>query len=234
MKLAMISCAAYSDAWPPFFALLEKFWPDHPPVTLLTDTAPAGYEPPHGVTVRMTGNVADKRSWCERLAEYTRQQTEPFLLFQEDFFLNANVKTELIAAAESQLGPLIGGVRIYPCPGGGIPLSGDCRIGIAGHSYRVSCQATIWNPAFLVELLSAIGPGTASDFELKGSRICDKTMLAWMRESKPWPIEYLCTAIQRGEWMPDVKQFCESHGLEVDWTRRPTNSGENRVIRIIT
>lgn len=230
MKLVMITCAAYSDAWSPFFGLLEKFWPDHPPVTLLTDAIPSDYDPPKGVTVFKTGRIGDRRSWCERLAEFARTQVEPFLLMQEDFFLTANVKAELIAAARAQLGPLIGGVRVYPCPGGGLPLSSDVRVGVAGQSYRISCQATIWDPVFLVDLLETIGKGTAADFELKGSRLCRRAILAWMRECKPWPIEYLCTAIQRGEWMADARGFCEGHDIVVDWTRRPTGKDKFQAV----
>ena len=216
MNLAMISCEAYSDAWPPFFALLDKFWPDHPPVTLITDRVPSEAILPRSCAAFCVGNL----SWCGILEAYALFQTKPFLLLQEDFFLTANVKTELVAAALAQMGPNIGGVRLYPCPGGGVSLESDRRIGIAAQSYRISCQATIWRPQFLAELLSSIGPGSAADFELKGSVICQGTMLAWMRECHPWPIEYLCSAITRGKWTPDAKKLCDVHGIPVDWSRR--------------
>jgi len=227
VKIAMITCAAYSDAWPAFFGLLEKFWPDHPPVDLLTDETAPGV--PVGINVEAAWKGA---SWCDVLSNYVTFADEPFLLMQEDFLISAPVRYQLIddALLTLETAPLTGAVRVYPCPGAETAFGDSPRIGIAGDSYRISCQATIWKPKFLRELLPAIGQGTASHFEFHGSRWATalrKTVMAWMRESTPWPIEYICSSISRGKWNPDAKKLCEANGIEVDWSHRGFASNTN-------
>lgn len=233
MNLAVITCAAYSDAWPAFFGLLSKFWPDHPKVHLLTDVMPENFSIPEDVAVMYAG---PDKSWCEVLRCYVEQTLEPFLLIQEDLLLTASVDNGLINEARtalSALHPMIGGVRVYPCPGADsdlpwkLPPSKFIKMDSIGYvsrqaQYSVSCQATIFRPWALRRLLDCIH-GSAADFEIEGTKRykdADWHMLSWKRDEKPWPVEYLCSAITRGKWNPDAKKLCDQHGIEVDWTRR--------------
>lgn len=221
MNLAVITCAAYSDAWNPFFQLLSKFWPDHPPVTLLTDDVDV-LDVPANIRTSEAGPGA---SWCDVLRAYVDEVCQPFLLLQEDFLLTAPVRTDLVESALVALSAeSVGGVRLYPCPGGVASIEGgDPRIGLAGPEYWLSCQATIFRPEFLRWALANIGTGSPSIFEIGGSKLRARStwnMLAWKRHEKPWPMEYLCSAITRGKWTQDAKRLCDEHGIEVDWTRR--------------
>ena len=38
MKLVVLSCDKYEPCWKPFFTLLEKYYPHHPEVYLITET----------------------------------------------------------------------------------------------------------------------------------------------------------------------------------------------------
>lgn len=226
MKLAMISCAKYSDAWPGFIGLLNHFWPDHPPLTLITDKVDAA--------ARSCGEVFlynRHGSWCEILASFARQQCldtdlyGPVLLMQEDFFINASVRTDLIEHGIEQMEAMKAGcVRLYPCPGGDEDY-GNPHYAIVprGTRYRISCQASLFRPAYLYAIANRCG-STPADFEINGSELSDDLagpVLAFKRDVQPWPMSYLCSAISRGQWNPAAKDLCDSLGIENDWSRRP-------------
>lgn len=225
MHIVIVSCYAYRDCWKPFFALLQKFWPDRKyPTRLVTD----GIEDsdyrylPKDITVHV--GQRGKALWCQTLANGIKDITEPVMVLQEDFLLNAPVRQHLIDRALEQLKERkAGSVRLYPCPGG-IEEYGDPHFAIVpkGTQYRISCQATIFDPKFLYDI--AIGFHAPHDFELLGTPLADsmpQEVLAFKRDVEPWPLEYLCTAIARGKWDPDAKRLCDLHGIENDWSRRP-------------
>lgn len=218
MNLAVITCAKYSDAWPAFFGLLEKFWPDHPPVDLLTDELPR--EAPNGVS--MVFHAGKGKPWCDVLRRYADVAGGSFLLMQEDFILSAPVRKGKLAMAERGVMEIGAGCfRVFPCPG---PPDVSWPFVPRGEAYRVSCQAAVWSANYLRKLLQAIpNARTAADFELMGTPASNELPQAVMsvhRHHTPWPIEYICTAIVRGKWLPDAKRLCDEHGIEVDWSRR--------------
>jgi hypothetical protein len=145
-------------------------------------------------------------------------------LFQEDFFIHKPVNTVLIAHALGQLKQRgAGGARLYPCPGSDVDY-GDMFFGdvLNNTPYRISCQATIWQPEYLLKVLSCVN-GSAAAFEIDGSFISTtlpEPMLAFKRDIYPWPVEYLCSGISRGQWNPASKRLCDRLGIENDWTMR--------------
>lgn len=216
MRLAVISCAAYADAWWPLFQLLDKFWPAHPWPDLVTDECP------------ILGNYravayGKNQSWCSVLAQYAASINEPVLLFQEDFFPSMPFRDDLIDHGLLQMKKRhAAAVRLYPCPGGDEDY-GDlfyARVR-AGAPYRISCQAAIWRPDYLEMIARKFD--TASRFEVEGSRLSNELpdeILAFKRDKTPWPLEYLCSGITRGKWTQGAKNLCNQHGIDVDWTRR--------------
>jgi hypothetical protein len=208
VKVAIASCVAYADAWKPCMALLRRFWPDCPyEVHFVTDADTPG------------------RSWCRVLTDFASTQKDPVLLMQEDFFLSAPVNTLLVELALTLLETRKAAmVRLYPCPGSnediGVPYFGRIR---RGTPYRVSCQASIWRPDVLAEIASH--GETPSDFEILGSAVSNRMaaeFLAFDRESQPWPMEYFCSAISRGQWNPQALAHCRKHGIPVDTSLRET------------
>ncbi len=218
MKLAVISCHKYSDCWQPFIRLMDRFWPDHPSVTLITDRT--GLAPLKGYG-GLLFNGSD--IWCELLAEHAREcKDEPTAIFLDDFWLNAPVQAELIDRGLEQMEKTGAGcVRLYPCPGPDEDY-GDSHFGIVprGAPYRISTQVALWKPSYLRQIASQFK--TPWEFELQGSVYSDslpEPVLAFKRELNPWPVSYY-GAIRHGQWAPAVKPFMESIGIEVDWTRR--------------
>jgi hypothetical protein len=223
MRIAVITCWAYRDAWKGFFALLDKFWPDHQTVYLLTDN----YEPAEcrwlPFYVRLISEPSQEDySWGPRVANFCdRFPDEPILLLQEDFFLSSPLDLENVNAALRLIQSGAGCVRLYPVPG----PDEDCiepSFGIVrrGSLYRISSQAAIWNPAYLSKIARCYPhPG---DFENMGTPLsCEfpEEVFSVKREARPWPIQYIC-AILRGRWDPNAKKLCESLNIEVDWSTR--------------
>lgn len=215
MRIAVISCSKYADCWPAFFGLFRKFWPDCPyPVTLVTD----GFAGPFkGEYFCSEGN------WCQILNRFAASGDDEVLLLQEDFLLNAPVRQDLVAYGLGQLKARAAGlVRLYPCPGANEDY-GDPHFGKVKPwtEYRVSCQASIWNARYLQTITGQCT--TPWDFEIRGSRISSalaREVLAFKRDSGPWPLEYICSAISRAKWNPDAKILCDREGITVDWSLR--------------
>lgn len=224
MKIAVISCWKYRDAWVPFFALFKKFWQDCPyEVVLLTDQY-SGELAPDEMYVWLTRD----HSWCKGLAEFSQSKWlngEDCMLFQEDFLINAPVNQSLIEHALGQMKSRKAGmVRLYPCPGADEDY-GDPHYGIVkkGSAYRISCQASIFRPDYLHAIASRCGL-TPRDFELVGTEIAKSLpdeVLAFKRDSGPWPLSYYCSAISAGRWNPDALEFCRKNGITVDTSLRP-------------
>lgn len=220
MRLVVASCHAYRDTWLPFKKLVDHFWPNHPSITLLSDytSYPLDEHP-------FDWAFYSKGSWCQILRNFIIESPkEIILLFQDDFFLSAPVNKFLIERGIDELRKRGAGcVRLYPCPGG-ISEYGDEHFAEIprGTEYRISCQAALWDSSYLKEI-ARVGD-TPTDFELKGTPYSNDLLnpvLAFKRDVKPWPLEYLCSAVSRGEWNPDAKKLCESVGInDVDWTMR--------------
>ncbi len=227
MKIMVVSCEKYSDAWKPFFELFKKFWPDCPYETWLVtdcdvDKVPWDLVLP-GVGVSAGGS---HRSWCGVVEEFVRVfcNSEPVLMLQEDFFFSGPVHQDLIDQALELYGLVKAGcVRLYPCPGPN-EIADDCNWGIVhrGQPYRISCQAAIWRPSYLQQIASQFK--TPQEFELQGTPYsCTLPDNVWSygRDRERWPINYICTAIVRGVWQKGAKDLCDAHGIQVDWSKRP-------------
>ena len=226
MRIAVISCWKYRDAWRSFLDLMCKFWPDRPyNAVLITDEYEDNREFIEGLDTPPVFLTRGK-SWCQGLAEFCSQTSEPFLLMQEDFLLNAPVRQELVERGLKILErDNVGAVRLYPCPGSTESISSENPYygRVARHTrYRTSCQATIWKPEYLHAIASRFN--TPAEFEIDGSAWASQHLpaevWAFKREVKPWPMEYLCSAIGRGLWSQDAKKLCDLHGIEVDWSMR--------------
>lgn len=220
MKIAVITCYAYRDCWKPFVSLFRKFWPDCPhELWLVTDRNDRSIELPDVQVFEYDA------TWTEVLGAFASEQDESLMLCQEDFLFTAPVDANAIYRALDRLEHFQAGcVRLYPCPGAETDF-GDPEFGAIaqGVPYRISCMAALWDPEYLTSICSDVGPGSAADFELKGSRESNtyaNPILGWKRDVKPWCIQHLASAIGRGKWDPNAKKLCEEHGIEVDWTMR--------------
>src|SRR5262245_47441573 len=110
VRVVMATCFNYRDTWDPFLALFSKFWRGS--LTILTDRFD-GRRLPWWVDL----NIAEG-TWCEILAQFATFETEPIALLQDDFFLNAPIRHDVVIHAQDLLRSRGAGcVRLYPCPG---------------------------------------------------------------------------------------------------------------------
>lgn len=217
MNVVVISCLKYSDTWSPFIALFERFFGG--PLTLLTDRTD-GRDFPGWVTVHTSGGT-----WCQILANYAKEQTEPFILMQDDFFISEPVQHSLIQEAFDEQKRLNAGcVRIYPCPGGDIDYGHPHYSEVSKNAmYKISCMAAVWRPDY-VEKVARFSAQTPVHFEIMGrkqGKVLPDKVLAFKRHVQPWPIEYICSAITKGKWNPDAIKLCYVEGIPIDTSRRP-------------
>jgi len=219
MKLAVATCWAYRDALLPFFYLLDKFWPTHPEVTIVTDEWCGDS---YGADVYQGG----RKTWCQILAGYAKEAEETILLLQDDFFLTVPVQNDLVIHGLKEMYTYDAGcVRLYPCPGG-VERYGDPYFQVVpnGERYRVSCQASLWKPSYLYKIVSKCHDhGEPSDFETNGtvySYQLPEPVLAFKADIRPLPLDYLCSAISRGLWEPAAIELCEKYHIPMDRSMR--------------
>ena len=238
--IGVISCYAYRDTWKPFFSLFRKFWPFCPyPVYLLSDILESFDYVRH--LSHKSGPEEmfcwPNETWCgiaAKFAEQAIERHELILLIQDDFFLSAPPVPYLIErAAHRLIDRNAGCVRLYPCPGADAPDDPpDPHYGLVspGAPYRISCQVALWRPDYLLQIASHTR-NTPADFEIKGSNFSNSLpdpIYAFNRDVQPWPIQYLCSAISRGKWTKEAREFCRRHDVSrhLDWSMRPTEGEE--------
>ena len=220
--IVVSSCDAFFDAWLPFARFFETFWTDCPfELVLLTNQ----------LTVRAPRirhiAVGEDQGWSSNLLAALEGIPHSHILYlQEDYFLEAPVRTEQLAEdiayvldsgadslcfrARSELD--LGTARLNE-RFGVVPLASDGR---------TRCQVTLWKRSALQSILR---PGeTAWDFEARGSaRTQQMTNLSYLRRDNT-PISYLMSAISRGLWMPEALALCDEYSVRIDPCFRPVFS----------
>ena len=88
MKMVVLSCDKYEPCWKPFFTLLEKYYPHHPEVYLITETKQC----PYCKTINVDSNI-----WTERFREGLKQiDDNQVLVMLDDFFIRKPVDEKRI------------------------------------------------------------------------------------------------------------------------------------------
>lgn len=231
MRIAIITCYAYRDAWSACLALLDKFWPAHPPVAILTDDMESFR---FACKVEPKVFVGPKRTWCERVAVYAGNASAsegPVFLIQEDMFLKKPVDTAMINYALKLLESSGAGlVRVYPSPAGTAEMGDPYFAEVPyGAPYRISCHAALWRPQYLAEIAMGANwtTGEARDFENLGTPYADTRpeLVVAIKEGVDIPFLYHCTGISRGLWDPNAIKLCEEHNIPLDLSLRGVAAG---------
>jgi hypothetical protein len=224
LGILVSSCDKYSDVWKPFFHFFFKHWPDCPyPVYLLTNHLE--YPDPRVISLEL----GDDGDWSSALLSAVRRSGHEYLLYlQEDYFLLGRPDEAFFRALPDLMAERGAGYfRVFPCPGADRGLGA-----VAGHPYgrlsrlaryRVSLQAAVWRSSFFEKVLSAGENGWQLEtLGTKRTRCMPEPMLGVMdaaREPGP-PLDYFCTAVVKGRWMPEAVELCRSEGLAVDLESR--------------
>ena len=222
VALVVSSCDAFFDAWRPFGAFWQKFWPDCPlEAFLLTNEL-------HIRSSRIRSlAVGGDRGWSSNLLAALERIAHPYVLYlQEDYFLTAPVDGVQLArdfseVIESGAESLCFRARSEPDPGfralndrfGIVPLDSDGR---------TRCQVTLWKKSALQSILRR--GETAWNFEARGSARTQEMQILSYRSRENTPLPYLMSAISRGLWMPEAIALCRAHDVQIDPFFRPIYS----------
>ena len=213
------SCDAYSDLWPPYFALLRKHWSDCPfPIALITEEKRPVIE---GVYPLCLGTGSD---WSSLMLKALEAIETPYILLSlEDFFLRRNVNNHrIISLLESMKRERLNMLRLIPRPAPPVRRTRAEEYGVLPMNapYRVSTQAALWRVGVLHSLL--VAGETAWQFEVHGSERSGKFdgFAAVWRTAFP----YRHHAIERGRWFPWAALRFRYRNIGVDLGARPIMS----------
>jgi len=230
--LLVNSCDAFADCWPPFFKLLQVYWPDcQVPILLNTETREFAQD---GLAVKSSCVAKDstrRLTWSEALLGALDQvETDLVLYVQEDYFLNTPVDVALIdefAAlmlkanlATVQLTTFGSDGPFHPTPH---PLLWEID---RRAPYRIALQVALWNRDRLRAYLRA--HENAWQFEILGTlrarRIPDRFYAVnrdvFSRDGR-CVFGYVKTGIIKGQWFaPAVVDLFHENGIAMDFSRR--------------
>jgi len=225
VAVAISSCDKYRDLWIPFFTLFFRYWPDCPyPVNLITN-----FEAYPDARVRSLRMGKDK-NWSYIFAGALRQIREPLvLIMMEDYLLDRPVDTQRIRRLVDYMRSKGAAcIRLLPVPGPDLLCADNAQVGEIrkGVKYRLSLQAAIWDRLTLLKLLRwGESPWELERLGTKRTEALEAPFLSVRRDLPEGPpLDYVCTALVHGMWLPDAVKLCEKEGIHVDLSIRPLSS----------
>lgn len=230
LAILVNSSDGFSDCWLPFFTLLETFWPDCGfPFYLNTESATYSHPRLDVTCLRHPPASSGRRlPWSDRLLRSLEAIPQRHVLYmQEDYFLDAPVRTDIVndclrVAVEAGIG------CVHLTPFGArrsrVVAERPYLVDVPRFShYRVSTQAAIWDKRVLS---SYVRPGESVwETEILG------TVRAWSQPDSIRTIDperlpgdpvmsYTGTGIIRGKWHPAMVPLFARHGIAIDFDRR--------------
>jgi hypothetical protein len=228
------TCDKFEDCWVPFFKLFSTYWPDYDgEIYLNTDYKEFKYP---GLNIISIKNAAVKQdaaiiTWSECLRRgLNAVKNDVVLYLQEDYFLKGNVQHGIIQnyagliedkkvdcihlTDQNTSGPIIHNS----------PFPGLWTIGYDA-SYRVSCQAALWNKKVLQEYIRPYESAwNFEEFGTKRSKIKKHHFLTVDRSivklNEYELIPYVFTGIIQGRWFEEVVPLFNKHSIAIDYSLR--------------
>lgn len=230
LTILVNSSDGFDDCWAPFFELLYAHWPDCDyPVLLNTEEKNWSFPKHNSRASRVAAHEQRRLSWSECLIRAIDQIDTPLLLyFQEDYFIDAPVRMDVIEKAINLMldQPEVGHIALTKQGSLGpfepYPVNGFLQIRQDAH-YRVSTQAALWRPNILRSYLDPKENGWM--FEIFGTwrarKRTDVFLVADFRCEAGGPaIDYLHTGIIKGKWHSLIPELFAKHKINIDFSKR--------------
>ena len=226
------STDSYRDCWAPFFTLFSRYWPDCPyPVVLNTEQQEFSW-PRVDVRATQVARVLSQRdpSWSECLeAALEACPTDLILYMQEDYFLRAPVRSDLLDEFATRMTTEhIDCIRLLECDNAGPWLERDDDIWPVDKSalYRMSLQAGLWRKTALQSLLRR--HENPWQLEVWGSRRVNRKGLKIYSVNRhrfmgagTEIIPYVPTGVVKGRWDRDVvESLFSKEAIKIDFSER--------------
>jgi hypothetical protein len=228
------TCDKFEDCWLPFFKLFKVFWPDYEgKIYLNTDYKEFRYTGLNIISIKNAEGKqdADNITWSECLRRgLNAVDSDVVLYLQEDYFLKGQVQDSLIQkyadlikynqvdcihlTDQNTEGPIINNS----------PYPGLSTIGYNA-SYRVSCQAALWNKNTLLDYIRPYESAwNFEEFGTKRSKIKKDQFLTVDRNivklNENELIPYVFTGIIQGRWFEEVIPLFSKYEISVDYSIR--------------
>lgn len=226
------TCDKFEDCWLPYFKLHAMYWPDcNGQLYLNTETKEFSFPGQNIVSLKVNGaDPARRLTWSECLLRALDQIDDDLVLYmQEDYFLKANVKNQVI----EQYVDLMRGDTSIHCihltdqaviSEGESEYSGLHKVKLQ-QRYRVSCQAALWRKDVLAaHVRSHESAWQFEEFGSKRSAVLNGKFLvadpAQVRLNESEIIPYIFTGIVQGRWSEEVVPLFDRHDIAVNFAKR--------------
>jgi len=234
MSLALFvnSSDGFQDCWSPFF----KLWQTHGgalrqlPTYLNTERASFQHE---GLDIRSTqvwpSTESARPSWSECVLRGLDAVSEKHVLYlQEDYFLKAQVRTEIVneglRIAESEPGVGV----VYLSPNGprvenSLPYSQNFEQVIPPAHYLINTQAAIWDKQFLRGLVrNWENAWMFEKFATLRARGTEHKIFALTKDAvmDGEIVYYVWSGVMKGKWKEECIELFREHDIEMDFSRR--------------
>lgn len=217
LSVLVSSFDGFSACWAPFCHGITRYWPDAPPIHLLTNFVTFK----NGQVTSLP--VGPDQGWSDNLRFALESIDTPFMLYlQEDYWLQSPVDS---AQLERYIGLMeqhgANYLRLTPSPPPDAPLAFEPNIGLIAPEaeYRTSLQAALWRTDTLRELLKA--GESAWDFELIGTPRSRHYEGFWsVQPGEGKGLDYLNSAIVQGRWTRPAFEWSRRENFPVEWDRR--------------
>lgn len=205
ISLVVLSCDKYEVCWKPYFALLDKYWKEHPKAYLVTETKQCKYS--------NTINI-NSECWTERFRKALDQvPTDYVVVMLDDFFIRQPVDNSRIEYCISQMND---DIAVFNFEKKYRPCDESNLVGFErqfnNQVYLNSCQPSLWNRKALLERLQI----DQTPWEWETSKVSDKRLCYINAQDFIIDIGYNHTldwGISRGKWTPECIEFLKKEGL---------------------
>jgi hypothetical protein len=227
------STNSFEDTWDPFFQLFATYWPEDEVEVLLNTETKTYSHPDVEVTATRVSAMEPNADlpWgecVERALEYV--DTDLILYLQDDYFLEAPVKKDLIDQwAELMMERGYDNIRLVECANAGPwnETEHDLLWEVDQKAeYRISLQAGLWQVDTLKERIRS--HESPWQFEVYGSKRANwlKDQILCVNRDRfhvggPQVVPYTPTGIVKGKWKLDiVEDLFSQHDIDVNFEKR--------------
>ncbi len=166
--------------------------------------------------------------WSTEMKEVCNKIPEKYILYmQDDYFIKKEIDFSRIwEILDMVLLYDVSYVRLFPEPLDRIWVEFQEQEGFKKIQiwapFITSLQVAIWNKDVFFELLEEWE--SIRDFEMNSparTLKLNKPLFLEVEKKRPYPIEYICTAIRRWKRQDKSVKFCHSYWLDIDFKKRP-------------
>lgn len=216
LAIVVFSCDKNNELWDPFNILLNKYWPTHPQVYLLTETKK------YDNFISINENY-DISLWSKRIRKSLKRIPYKKILFIcDDCFLRAQVNESMI----KEFLPILKGNNVNI----NMELSWDNNDKFTKYpnikkrtkksEYEISLLCGLWQRKKLIKLLSK---KNCSNWEIEKNQnnkwnnyyICSSPAIQWFND-----YTYAGGAISKGQWTKDAIDFFKKEKIDINFKKK--------------